>query len=167
MKLIVLRGNSGVGKTTTAKALLAALGPSTLLLSQDTIRRVILNASDHVGTPAIQLIKDLIVWGQTQSFEAIILEGILKKTVYGPMLAELRQQWGAQMLTVYFELPFEVAFKRNQTKPNAFDQATLASWWQTDDLLGDEALCFGPEVTLDTQVRLITEKCQVASGDKR
>lgn len=159
MNLVVLRGNSGAGKTTTAKALLAALGPSTLLLSQDTIRRVILKAPDHVGTPAIALILALIDWGKAQSFETIILEGILKKSVYGPMLADLKQAWGDQMITVYFDLPFADAFKRNQMKPVAFDRNTLTDWWQADDLLGDEALCFGPEVTLDTQVRLIIEKC--------
>lgn len=158
MKLVVLRGNSGAGKTTTAQALLTRLGPTTLLLSQDTIRRVILKAPDQVGTPAISLIQTLIAWGQGQSFETIILEGILKKSVYGPMLATLKQQWGAQMMTVYFDLPFDVALKRNQTKPNAFDQATLESWWQADDLLGDEDFRFGPAVTLDQQVRMITEK---------
>lgn len=158
MKLVVLRGNSGAGKTTTAQALLTRLGPTTLLLSQDTIRRVILKAPDRVGTPAIPLIQALITWGQDQPFETIILEGILKKSVYGPMLTALKQQWGAQMMAVYFDLPFDVALKRNQTKPNAFDQATLESWWQADDLLGDEDFRFGPAVTLDQQVQLITEK---------
>jgi len=62
------------------------------------------------------------------------------------------------MMTVYFDLPFDVALKRNQTKPKAFDQSTLESWWQDDDLLGDEEICFGPAVTLDQQVQMITEK---------
>ena len=38
-KLIVLRGNSGSGKTTIAKALQKKLGHNTMLISQDEVRR--------------------------------------------------------------------------------------------------------------------------------
>lgn len=39
-KLIILRGNSGSGKTTTAKNLKQALSPKqSLLISQDVVRR--------------------------------------------------------------------------------------------------------------------------------
>ena len=38
-KLITLRGNSGSGKTTIARALQEKFGKNTMLLSQDVIRR--------------------------------------------------------------------------------------------------------------------------------
>lgn len=38
-KLIILRGNSGSGKTTVAKALQKKLGYNTMLISQDEVRR--------------------------------------------------------------------------------------------------------------------------------
>ena len=38
-KLIIIRGNSGSGKTTTAKSLQNQLGKRTLLVSQDVVRR--------------------------------------------------------------------------------------------------------------------------------
>lgn len=38
-KLIILRGNSGCGKATTAVALQHTLGAATLLVSQDVVRR--------------------------------------------------------------------------------------------------------------------------------
>ena len=41
-KLITLRGNSGSGKTTIARALQEKFGKNTMLLSQDVIRRDIL-----------------------------------------------------------------------------------------------------------------------------
>ena len=41
-KLILLRGNSGSGKTTVARALQRKFGRNTLLLSQDTVRREML-----------------------------------------------------------------------------------------------------------------------------
>ena len=38
-KLIILRGNSGSGKTTIAKELQKSLGRNTMLISQDVVRR--------------------------------------------------------------------------------------------------------------------------------
>lgn len=48
-KLITLRGNSGSGKTTIAKALQEKFGKNTMLLSQDVIRRDILKTNDGVA----------------------------------------------------------------------------------------------------------------------
>lgn len=45
-KLITLRGNSGSGKTTIARALQEKFGKNTMLLSQDVIRRDILKTND-------------------------------------------------------------------------------------------------------------------------
>ncbi len=55
-KLIILRGNSGSGKTTVAKELQQRLGKNTMLISQDTIRMEILNATDN---EALSLMKEL------------------------------------------------------------------------------------------------------------
>lgn len=44
--LVVLRGNSGSGKTTIAKSLQEKLGARTMLISQDVIRREILKVRD-------------------------------------------------------------------------------------------------------------------------
>ena len=41
-KLVIIRGNSGSGKTTTAKMLQHRLGRNIMLLSQDVIRREML-----------------------------------------------------------------------------------------------------------------------------
>lgn len=48
-KLIILRGNSGSGKTTVARALQRKFGRNTLFLSQDTVRREMLWAHDGYG----------------------------------------------------------------------------------------------------------------------
>ena len=45
-KLIILRGNSGSGKSTIAKALQNKFGQNTMLISQDEIRRNMLNVKD-------------------------------------------------------------------------------------------------------------------------
>ena len=41
VRLIILRGNSGSGKTTTGKALQKKSGHGTMLISQDVVRRVL------------------------------------------------------------------------------------------------------------------------------
>lgn len=53
--LIIIRGNSGSGKTTVAKELQHYLGKGTMLLSQDAIRREILRVNDGPENLCIQL----------------------------------------------------------------------------------------------------------------
>jgi adenylate kinase family enzyme len=84
--LVLIRGNSASGKTVLANKLQQHFGYSRcLLLHQDLIRRNILHADDHVGTPAISLIQTLINYGYNH-YSLTILEGILHKDVYDPML---------------------------------------------------------------------------------
>ena len=45
--IIIIRGNSGSGKTTVAKELCKQLGKDCILLSQDVIRREILHTNDQ------------------------------------------------------------------------------------------------------------------------
>lgn len=51
-KLIILRGNSGSGKTTIAKELQQVFGNNTMLISQDVIRRDMLKVKDGENTGA-------------------------------------------------------------------------------------------------------------------
>lgn len=46
-KLIILRGNSGSGKTTIANALHQRLKEQSLLISQDVVRREMLRVKDE------------------------------------------------------------------------------------------------------------------------
>lgn len=56
-KLIILRGNSGSGKTTTALKLQELFGEATLVVSQDAVRRDMLKVNDREGNLSIGLIK--------------------------------------------------------------------------------------------------------------
>lgn len=57
-KLIILRGNSGSGKTTIAKELQQVFGKNTMLISQDVIRRDMLKVKDGENTKALPLLED-------------------------------------------------------------------------------------------------------------
>jgi predicted ABC-type ATPase len=78
-KLIILRGNSGSGKTTIAKALHQCLKEQSLLISQDVVRREMLRVKDETGNLSIALLKQLVAFGY-QECQYVIVEGIFSKS---------------------------------------------------------------------------------------
>lgn len=151
-KLVVLRGNSGCGKTTTAQRLREALAPNCLLISQDVVRRQICHAPDRQHNAAIQVMADLIKWGAQQGFTTIVLEGILKRSVYGEWLNRLQKQWGQRFISVYFDVSFATTLARNQQKFRPFTRDQLQQWWCEHDVLGTESIIFDGEMQVTTQV---------------
>lgn len=75
-KLIILRGNSGSGKTTTGKALQRKFGHGTMLISQDVVRRDMLYMKDGPNPGASKLLLELALYGNNNC-NIVILEGIL------------------------------------------------------------------------------------------
>ena len=57
VNIIIIRGNSGSGKTTVARKLHEILGRGNLLISQDVVRREMLNVHDRPFNLAIPLIE--------------------------------------------------------------------------------------------------------------
>lgn len=54
--LIILRRNSGSGKTSVAKQVQEKLGPETMLISQDVVRREMLHTKDGPHSQTIPFI---------------------------------------------------------------------------------------------------------------
>jgi predicted kinase len=136
-KLIILRGNSGSGKTTTAKSLQNHLGHGTLLVSQDVVRRDMLKVHDRDGNPSIDLIRQIAEYGKGKS-EVVIVEGILNKSRYGEMLKDLIQFYNQEAYTYYFDLSFEETVIRHNTRAQKmeFGENSLRAWWNSNDYLG-------------------------------
>ncbi len=134
--LIILRGNSGCGKTSTARLLQRQLGDGTMLVSQDVVRREILRVKDSEGNPAIQLIYDLCMYGNNVGY-TVILEGILSNKKYGAMLRRLLDDFQGEKLIYYFDVSFEETVRRHATKPNAheFGESEMRQWWKDQDVL--------------------------------
>lgn len=80
-KLIILRGNSGSGKTSVSKALQKRFGRNTMVISQDMVRREMLWVKDGADTKALPLLINLLEYGRKNS-EITILEGILDSECY-------------------------------------------------------------------------------------
>ncbi|QEA59524.1 kinase [Leuconostoc koreense] len=152
--LVIIRGNSGSGKTTLARQLHHVLTDS-LLISQDIVRREMLNVKDEVGNLSISLIKNLLEFGNQQE-QFVILEGILKSSVYGPMMREQIQDFD-QVVTVYYRLSLNETVRRHYTKPiTEFTAIDLTRWYQSDDSLHIEG-----EMIFDESVSLLMAEKQI------
>ncbi len=134
--LIILRGNSGCGKTSTARLLQRQLGYGTMLVSQDVVRREMLRVKDSESNPAIQLMYDLCMYGNSVGY-TVILEGILSNKKYGAMLHRLLDDFQGEKLIYYFDVSFEETVRRHATKPNAheFGESEMRQWWKDQDVL--------------------------------
>lgn len=133
-KLIILRGNSGSGKTTTAKELQNRFGHNTMLISQDAVRREMLKVRDGENTLALPLMKELLRYGSEHS-DVVILEGIMYSDWYKPLFELAVQLYGTEIYAYYFDLPFEETLKRHQTraKCNEFGEEAMRRWWREKD----------------------------------
>lgn len=136
-KLIILRGNSGSGKTTVAKRIQYEMGYGTMLVSQDAIRRDMVRVKDTDRNPSIELIYKICMYGNKVGYD-VILEGILSKKRYGTMLEKLLRNFKGPKYVYYFDLPFDETLKRHTTKSNAheFGEKEMREWWKDKDYLG-------------------------------
>ena len=135
-RLVILRGNSGSGKTTVSKLLQKELGYGTMLVSQDVIRREILRVRDEESNPAIQLIYDLCMYGNRTGY-IVILEGILSNKKYGSMVKKLIDDFDGDVDVYYFDIPFEETVRRHSNKSNSheFGEKEMKEWWKDRDYL--------------------------------
>lgn len=133
-KLIIVRGNSGSGKTSLAKALQKKFGRNTMLISQDMVRIQMLNAKD---VQALPLLIKLLQYGR-QNSEIIILEGILDSEYYTPLFQTALEEYGSNIFAFYYDLPFEETLLRHNTKPNKaeFGEQDMRRWWKEKDYIG-------------------------------
>ena len=136
-KLILLRGNSGSGKTTVAKLLQEKIGPNTMLLSHDMVRMQILHVWGKEGQEkSLPLMIELLRYGKRNS-EITIMEGILDSNEYASLFAAALEEFGNAIYSYYWDIPFEETLIRHNTKPNRndFGEADMKRWWREKDYL--------------------------------
>lgn len=147
-KLIVLRGNSGSGKSTTAKALRMASARKIAIVEQDYLRRFVLKEKERVGGDNIALIEQVTEFALARDYH-VILEGILSFARYGQMLTRLCARCPSSYF-YYFDISFEETLRRHSTKPQAheFGEAEMRAWYQSDDRTGFPGERIIPESSL-------------------
>ena len=140
-KLIIIRGNSGSGKTTIAKEVRSRLGDglsdNTMLVQQDVLRRDILRERDMLEKRSTIELTELVVEFGRKNDRMVILEGIFSVKKYGVVLRKLAGKFD-MVCIYYFDLPFEETLARHVTKPNAYEygEKERRDWWNEKDYLG-------------------------------
>jgi GNAT superfamily N-acetyltransferase/predicted kinase len=135
-RLIVIRGNSGSGKSSVATAVQLAYGRGVALVSQDLIRRVILREHDHPDAPNIGLIGQVARHSLAHGYH-VVLDGILNASRYEPMLAGLKNHHDGPSYFYYLDVSLEETLRRHDTKPlrTVVSEADLRGWYRPRDLL--------------------------------
>lgn len=136
--LILLRGNSGSGKSTVAAALRQAYGRGLAIIGQDVVRREILRERDLPGAANITMIDLMARHALAHGFH-VVVEGIMYAERYGDMLSALVRDHRGASHAYYFDLPFAETVRRHAGKPIAHEigEAELRAWWRPCDLLSN------------------------------
>ena len=135
---ILIRGNSGSGKTVLANCLQNHFGyQRCLLLHEDLLRLDILHVKEKKTAPTASLIELMIEWGK-QYYPIVILEGILPKRIYGTTLTKIIHEFGAGAFVYYLDISFAQTVKNNEEKESPFPLETLEKWWLEQDTLGEK-----------------------------
>lgn len=154
-RLIILRGNSGSGKTTIARRLQRELEQGAMLISQDVVRREILQVNDAVGNPSIALMEKMAAFG-SEIGKDVIIEGILSRKKYHAMLQRVMETFD-KTYVYYFDIPFDETLRRHALKPNAheFGEKEMRDWWHEKDMLcNDDRIISSDASEDDTMTRI-------------
>lgn len=135
--LVVLRGPSGSGKSSTARALRRYLGRSVALVEQDYLRRWVLKERDVPGGVNIGLIGQTARYALDHEYH-VVVDGILHAERYATMLDALRRDHLGRSWFYYFDVSWEETLRRHQTRPQAeeFGVDHMRGWYRERDKLG-------------------------------
>ena len=154
--LVMIRGNSGSGKSTVARALRQHFDPKPMLIAQDTVRREMLAVKDRPGNPTPELLADLCRWSAERG-GLTILEGILDGDKYSGLFAQLPAIF-SRIHAYYLDIPFDETLRRHATRPQAadFGEDAMRSWYRAENPAGviPEA-AFGPDMGVEDMVARI------------
>lgn len=159
-RLIVIRGNSGSGKSMLARSIRAARPRGVAILGHDVLRRDILHVSDHPGALSVAYI-DLSARFALNNGLHVVIEGILHSESYGEMLTQLRLDHAGRTRCYRYDLEVEETLRRHRTKALAHEASedAVRSWYRTTDpVAGLEEVVFGEDVSLDAALdRVLTD----------
>lgn len=138
-KLIVIRGNSGSGKTTIARRLKEELFYDVMVIGWDTLRIDVFNRFDYINRnkyifDALKLLSD---YGRRNNF-TVIIEGIYPSNQYKSVLTEICNNFSESHF-YYFDISFEETIRRHETKNQTdFGVEELRRWHIEGDSMNIE-----------------------------
>ena len=137
-KLIIIRGNSGSGKSSVARAIQEQVAPYPMLIEHDYIRRKVLKEKEGPDAINAELLFRMIEFG-FENGRDVILEGILRLDKYGSLFERLIKIHPENNYFYYFDIPFEETLARHNTKDNAdFGEDEMRRWYKEGEETGHE-----------------------------
>jgi predicted kinase len=135
--LVVIRGNSGSGKSTIARRLQLGHGRGCAWVEQDQLRRILLRERDLPGGLAPVLVDRTVRTALDHGYH-VVLDGILHAARYGPTLTALCRDHRGRTAVFYLDVGFEETLRRHRTRPQAdrFGADDMRGWYVHRDLLG-------------------------------
>ncbi|GAA1400957.1 kinase [Catellatospora coxensis] len=164
--LVVIRGNSGSGKSSVARAVRLAYGRGCALVEQDHLRRIILRERDDPGGLAPAFIDHTVRFLLGNGYH-VVLEGILLERKYGAIVRALLAEHRGPSSVFYLDIPLEETLRRHATRPQAteFTPDQMRGWYTERDVLGvDGEHVIGPESAFADTVALIAARSGLASA---
>lgn len=160
-RLIIVRGNSGTGKSTLAAAIREARPRGIAIIGQDQLRREILHVRDYPGTPAAGYVDVSVRYALNCGLHAVV-EGILHAAIYGEVLRHLIADHRGVTRCYRYEMSFEETLRRHATKANAdeFGEVEMREWWRDiDPLPGVAEEVIGADSPLPHTLRRVLTDC--------
>lgn len=164
--LVVIRGNSGSGKSSIARAVRLVHGRGCALVEQDHLRRIILREPDDPGGLAPAFIDHTVRYLLDNGCH-VVLEGILLERKYGAMVRALLAAHHGASSVFYLDIPLEETLRRHATRPQAteFTPDQMRGWYTARDVLGvDGEHVIGPQSSFDDSVALIAARSGLATA---
>jgi predicted kinase len=166
--LVVIRGNSGSGKTTTARESRHRYGRGCALLEQDHLRRIVLREHDD---PAMDPIAPQFIAATARTAldlgYHVVLEGILHRDRYASTLRQLIAEHPGPSHVYYLDVSFDETVRRNRERlaTERFTADDMRSWYAERDLLGlPGERVLHESLTLDDTVRTILSSSGLAEA---
>lgn len=133
-RLIIIRGNSGSGKSLLAQSIRAARPRGVALLGHDTLRREILHVRDRPQALSVAYI-DMSARFALDNGLDVVVEGILHSEIYGDMLTQLQRDHRGVTCAFVYELGLEETLRRHRTKTLAAEvsEEQVSSWYRESD----------------------------------
>jgi predicted kinase len=138
-KLIILRGNSGSGKSAVARKLAENLGSKVAIIAGDYYRQNMLfpigECGDDVGELMAQNVNYCLSRGYTVFLDSIFYAHDVNKQYLGALLAKNGHE---NNYIFNFDVSFEETARRHQTRPlkDAFTVDQMKEWYKPVEPLG-------------------------------
>ena len=157
--LVIIRGNSGSGKTSVAREVRRRYGRGCALIEQDQMRRIVLGEHDtrYIERVAPGFITHSAAYALAHGYH-VVLEGVMAASRYREELTALIDGHPGRSSVFYLDIPFEETARRHQTKPEAAEVTVeqIREWYEPHDLLGvDGEYVIGEVSTFEESVHTV------------